>query len=146
VVGPNLGHGLGSALSGSEVLKERLPGCRVVKAYPTLSVKPAMFFCGNDPAAKTTVGQLIRELGWQPLDVGGLEQALHLEHMTLLWVRMVRVNGHSPPTWCGPCDSVEGWRKIRWPLASEHWAPWPRDGGGPWAARLCWRRWARWWE
>ena len=29
-------------------------------------------------------------------NVGGLEQALHLEHMTLLWVRMVRVNGHSP--------------------------------------------------
>jgi predicted dinucleotide-binding enzyme len=28
--------------------------------------------------------------------VGGLEQALHLEHMTLLWVRMVRVNGASP--------------------------------------------------
>jgi len=23
-------------------------------------------------------------------------QALPLEHMTLLWVRMVRVNGHSP--------------------------------------------------
>jgi len=39
---------------------------------------------------------LIGELGWDPLDVGGLEQALHLEHMTLLWVRMVRVNGATP--------------------------------------------------
>jgi 8-hydroxy-5-deazaflavin:NADPH oxidoreductase len=28
--------------------------------------------------------------------VVGLEQALHLERMTLLWVRMVRVNGASP--------------------------------------------------
>ncbi|MGQ0736246.1 MAG: hypothetical protein ACT4QD_21655 [Acidobacteriota bacterium] len=28
--------------------------------------------------------------------LGGLDQALHLEHMTLLWVRMVRVNGASP--------------------------------------------------
>jgi len=37
-----------------------------------------------------------QELGWEPLDVGGLEQALHLEPMTLLWVRMVRVSGHSP--------------------------------------------------
>ncbi|MEB3323987.1 MAG: NADPH-dependent F420 reductase [Cyanobacteriota bacterium] len=108
-VGPNLSHGLGSARSGSEVLQEQLPGCQVVKAftiygfenfedaaYPAANVKPAMFFCGNDVAAKATVGQLIRELGWEPLDVGGLEQALHLEHMTLLWVRMVRVNGHSP--------------------------------------------------
>ncbi|WJR76614.1 hypothetical protein [Bradyrhizobium sp. NP1] len=39
---------------------------------------------------------LIEQLGWRPYDVGGLEQALHLEHMTMLWVRMVRVNGHSP--------------------------------------------------
>lgn len=66
------------------MLQEHLPGCRVVKAYPAPSVKPTMFFCGHDSAAKATVGQLIRELGWEPLDVGGLEQALHLEHMTLL--------------------------------------------------------------
>jgi predicted dinucleotide-binding enzyme len=52
--------------------------------------------CGNDASAKKTVGALIAELGWDPLDVGGLEQALHLEHMTLLWVRMVRVNGATP--------------------------------------------------
>ena len=42
------------------------------------------------------VARLIAQLGWEPLDVGGLDQALHLEHMTLLWVRMVRINGHSP--------------------------------------------------
>jgi len=65
-------------------------------AYPGYGVKPAMFFCGNDAAAKATTADLISQLGWEPLDVGGLEQALHLEHMTLLWVRMVRMNGHSP--------------------------------------------------
>ena len=55
-----------------------------------------MMYCGDDPAAKQVVSKLIEQLGWQPLDVGGMEQALHLEHMTLLWVRMVRVMGHSP--------------------------------------------------
>jgi hypothetical protein len=55
-----------------------------------------MLFCGDDAAAKETVAGLIAQLGWEPLDVGGLAQALHLEHMTLLWVRMVRVHGHSP--------------------------------------------------
>jgi predicted dinucleotide-binding enzyme len=55
-----------------------------------------MMFCGNDAAAKGTVGELIAQLGWEPLDVGGLDQALALEHMTLLWIRMVRVNGASP--------------------------------------------------
>lgn len=63
---------------------------------PACSVKPAMMFCGDDAAAKHIVGELIAQLGWEPLDVGGLEQALHLEHMTLLWVRMVRVTGASP--------------------------------------------------
>ena len=39
---------------------------------------------------------LAAQLGWEPLDVGGLEQALHLEHLTLLWIRMVRLHGASP--------------------------------------------------
>ena len=55
-----------------------------------------MFFCGADADAKRVVGGLIAQLGWEPLDVGGLEQALHLEHMTLLWVRLVRAGGASP--------------------------------------------------
>jgi hypothetical protein len=42
------------------------------------------------------VAGLVGDVGFEPLDVGGLEQALHLEHMTLLWVRMVRLQGHSP--------------------------------------------------
>ena len=65
-------------------------------AYPAYNVKPMMLYCGQDAAARTTVGELIAQLGWEPVDVGGLEQALHLEHMTLLWIRMVRVNGYSP--------------------------------------------------
>ena len=55
-----------------------------------------MMYCGNDASAKETVAGLIAELGWEPLDVGGLEQALHLEHMTLLWVRMVRLSRGTP--------------------------------------------------
>ena len=58
--------------------------------------KPVMMYCGDDAASKQTIGELIAQLGWEPLDVGGLNQALHLEHMTLLWVRMVRVNDASP--------------------------------------------------
>jgi len=108
-VGPGLSHGLNSVQSGSQALQALAPQARVVKAftvygfenfensaYPGYGVRPAMFFCGNDAAAKATAAGLIGQLGWEPLDVGGLEQALHLEHMTLLWVRMVRVKGHSP--------------------------------------------------
>jgi predicted dinucleotide-binding enzyme len=55
-----------------------------------------MMYCGDDAPAKAMARGLIAQLGWEPLDVGGLEQALHLEHMTLMWIRMVRVGGHSP--------------------------------------------------
>jgi hypothetical protein len=108
-VGPNLSHGLNNVQSGSEMVQKLVPETKVVKAfgiygfenfedssYPKYNVKPVMMYCGNDSTAKETVGKLIAQLGWNPLDVGGLEQALHLEHMTLLWVRMVRVNRHSP--------------------------------------------------
>lgn len=108
-VGPGISHGLGSAQSGSEFLQKLLPETRVVKAFsiygfenfednrfPAHPLRPVMMFCGNDLGAKEMVSGLIEALGFQPLDVGGVEQALHLEHMTLLWVRMVRVNRHSP--------------------------------------------------
>ena len=108
-VGPNLSHGLNNAQSGSAMVQALVPDAKVVKAftiygfenfedssYPAYDVRPVMMYCGEDAAAKTIVGDLIRQLGWEPLDVGGLDQALHLEHMTLLWARMVRVDGHSP--------------------------------------------------
>ena len=108
-VGPNLSHGLNNAQSGSAMVQALVPDAKVVKAftiygfenfedsaYPAYDVRPVMMYCGEDAAGKAIVGGLIRQLGWEPLDVGGLNQALHLEHMTLLWVRMVRVDGHSP--------------------------------------------------
>lgn len=108
-VGRGFSHGLKSETSGSEWMAKLVPETKVVKAftiygfenlensaYPGYGVKPAMLFCGDDAAAKKTVGELISALGFEPVDVGGLAQALHLEHMTLLWVRMVRAEGHSP--------------------------------------------------
>lgn len=108
-VGPALSHGLKSERSGSELVQTIVPNARVVKAftiygfenledpvYPGYPVKPAMLFCGEDGAAKECVGALIADCGFEPVDVGGLAQALHLEHMTLLWVRMVRAGNGSP--------------------------------------------------
>lgn len=108
-VGPNFSHGLNSTKSGAEAVQALAPGASVVKAfsiygfenfensaYSAYSVRPAMLFCGDSAAAKEQVAGLIAQLGWEPVDVGGLAQALHLEHMTLLWVRMVRAGGASP--------------------------------------------------
>lgn len=108
-VGPGLTHGLRSQQSGSQFAQSLVPQARVVKAfsiygfenfenpvYPGYDTLPAMLFCGDDPRAKDDVRGLITDCGFEPVDVGGLEQALHLEHMTLLWVRMVRATGESP--------------------------------------------------
>lgn len=108
-VGAGISHGLNSETSGSEVIKNLVPEAEVVKAftiygyenfedntYPSYNVKPVMMFCGSSESAKEQVKELIEQLGWDALDVGGLDQALHLEHMTLMWVKMVRLNGHSP--------------------------------------------------
>jgi predicted dinucleotide-binding enzyme len=108
-VGPGITHGLASVESGAQTVQRLAPGARVVKAFsiygfenfednrfPAAGATPAMFFCGDDEAAKRDVAALVAALGWEPFDVGGLAQALHLEHMTLLWVRMVRVHHASP--------------------------------------------------
>lgn len=108
-VGPGLSHGLHSRGSGSQALQRLAPAARVVKAFtvygfenledhrfPEASVRPAMFLCGDDAGARAQVARLAEQPGWEPLDTGGLEQALHLEHMTLLWIRMVRLGGYSP--------------------------------------------------
>jgi predicted dinucleotide-binding enzyme len=109
-VGPGLTHGLGSERSGASVVAALAPRASVVKAFsiygfetigdalaaPQGATRPVMLFCGDDAAAKQKLEPLIAALGWEPLDVGGLVQALHLEHMTLLWVRLVRAGGRSP--------------------------------------------------
>ena len=108
-VGRGFTHGLNNEQSGSEWIQSLVPNSHVVKAfsiygyenlqnnqYPEYNLKPAMLFCGNNDAAKSTVGQLIEDLDWEPMDVGGLEQAFHLEHMTLMWVRLVRKSRQSP--------------------------------------------------
>lgn len=108
-VGAGLSHGLKSVGSGAEEVQKYVPQAKVVKAfsiygfenfensaYPNYSVKPAMLYCGNDGEGKGIAAKLIGDLGWEAVDVGGLEQALHLEHMTLLWIRMVRAKGGSP--------------------------------------------------
>jgi len=106
-VGPGLTHGLDSRTSGAEEVQRLVPGAKVVKAftiygfenfqnssYPGYgNLKPAMLIAGDDAAAKTTVCKLCEDLGWRPVDAGPLSSALHLEHMTLLWIKMGRVQG-----------------------------------------------------
>lgn len=106
-VGPGLTHGLGGQTSGGEFVQKLVPGAKVVKAftiygfenfesssYPGYGdLRPAMLIAGNDREAKEKVSGLCRDLGFEPVDSGGIANSLHLEHMTLLWIKMGRVQG-----------------------------------------------------
>ncbi len=108
-VGPGISHGLESDISGAEKVQEWAPSASVVKAftiygfenfentaYPNYNVKPVLLIAGNNAASKLELKTLINDVGFAMKDTGNLDQALHLEHMTLLWVKMVRRDGHHP--------------------------------------------------
>ncbi len=67
-----------------------VPGARLIKAYSTvpadyLAGDPArrrglaMFFCGDDDAAKAVVASLIADSGFEPVDIGPLDRAGEIE-------------------------------------------------------------------
>lgn len=74
---------LGSS-SSSEVVQDFLSGARIVKAFNTLFFKilaanPAeanghrvLFISGDDKEAKTVVSEVIRDIGFVPVDLGSL--------------------------------------------------------------------------
>lgn len=113
-VGANVSHGLNSEISGTELLQNKFPKLKLVKSFTVYGfenfqnsrypgygeLKPVMPIAGDDAKAKNLVAQLATELAWQPLDVGEASTALHLEHMTLLWIKLARVQGKgSDFTW-----------------------------------------------
>lgn len=106
-VGPGVTHGLESRSSGAEFVQSLVPQARVVKAFTVYGfenladsaypgygdLRPVMPIAGDDAEAKRIVAGLCAELGFEPLDTGDLGMSLHLEHMTLLWVKLGRVQG-----------------------------------------------------
>lgn len=46
---------------------------------------PTMFICGNDDAAKKTVGAILDQFGWETADMGKVEAARAIEPLCMLW-------------------------------------------------------------
>ena len=91
--GPDGVEDLPDGKTAAQVNAARMPdGARYVKAFNTLTAgfqgsaagrsgdeRVAMFLCGDDDEAKETVKKLIREIGFAPVDVGGLADAAVME-------------------------------------------------------------------
>jgi predicted dinucleotide-binding enzyme len=85
-------------------LAARFPRLRLVKAFntfgaefhdrPELGASAAdLYIAGDDADAKQTVGELARTLGFDPVDVGPLRNAAHLESLAILWIHLATVGG-----------------------------------------------------
>jgi predicted dinucleotide-binding enzyme len=110
----SLSLSLGSSTSGAEEVARLATGARVAKAFNTYGwenfadsrypgygdLKPVMFYCSDDDEAKEVVEQLAKDLGFEPVDTGGLGMARSLEPLALLWIRLGIRNGRNPNfTW-----------------------------------------------
>src|SRR2546425_13183221 len=79
--------------SGAEELARRLPNARVVSAFNTVPSevlfggyatkskgrRPSLVYCGDDQRSKAVVAELIRDVGFDPLDVGPLRIARYTD-------------------------------------------------------------------
>jgi predicted dinucleotide-binding enzyme len=87
--------------STGEVVQKGLPGARVVKGWNQVfaqyltapeveGIASSVLLAGDDPQAKQIVSALARDMGFHPVDVGGLRQSYHLDRLVsmMLFVRL----------------------------------------------------------
>ena len=96
--------------SGAEELAKRVPKARVVSAFGTVpsevlfgvfearrkKVRPSLVYCGDDARSKKIAAELIRDVGFDPVDAGPLRMARYTEPFTLL-IAQLAYEGHEGP-------------------------------------------------
>jgi hypothetical protein len=96
--------------SGAEALAARLPQTRIVSAFGTVpsevlfgvfaarnrALRPSLVYCGDETAAKRTTAQLIRDVGFEPVDAGPLRIARYMEPFALLIAQLAYEGSGGP--------------------------------------------------
>ena len=89
---------VGFTTSGAEKLQKKVPKARVVQAFNTVpsevffavyakrrrKTRPTVVYCGDDKKAKTVAAEMIEDVGFDPIDIGGLEMARYSEPFTFI--------------------------------------------------------------
>ncbi|HBL28467.1 MAG TPA: F420-dependent NADP oxidoreductase [Acidobacteria bacterium] len=89
----------GGARSAAEQIAAWAPGARVVKVFNSTGAGnmadphyggsgATMLYCGDDTGAKQVAASLAADLGFEPVDAGGLAAAYLLEHQAMLWIHL----------------------------------------------------------
>ncbi len=85
-------------ISGAEELAKRVPKARVVAAFNTVpsevffnvfearrkATRPSLLYCSDDSKSKRIAAELIRDVGFDPVDAGPLRIARYTEPFALL--------------------------------------------------------------
>jgi 8-hydroxy-5-deazaflavin:NADPH oxidoreductase len=98
--------------SGAEALAKKTKRARVVSAFGTVPSevlfdvfeakrrrtrrRPSLLYCGNNDEAKSVVAQLIRDVGFEPVDTGPLRIARYLEPFTLAIAQLAYEGDEGP--------------------------------------------------
>jgi predicted dinucleotide-binding enzyme len=96
--------------SGAEELAKKARGAQVVSAFGTVpsevlfgvfearrrTRRPSLVYCGDDRGAKEVAAELIRDVGFDPVDAGPLRIARYLEPFTLLIARLAYEGDQGP--------------------------------------------------
>jgi 8-hydroxy-5-deazaflavin:NADPH oxidoreductase len=89
---------LGTTTSGAEELARKIPRAHVISAFNTVpsevlfgvyeargkARKPNLVYCSDDKHAKQVAAELIRDVGFDPVDAGPLRIARYTEPYALL--------------------------------------------------------------
>jgi predicted dinucleotide-binding enzyme len=112
--------------SGAEELAGMLPKARVVSAFHTAPSEvlfgvyqakgktspPSLVYCGDDESGKAVAAELIRDVGFEPLDAGPLRVARYTEPFALLVAQLAYEGTGGPELayrferFSGPPDAV----------------------------------------
>jgi predicted dinucleotide-binding enzyme len=101
---------IGHTTSGAEALAAKVRGAHVISAFSTVPSEvlfsvferrgkespPALVYCGDDEGAKSTAAGLIRDVGFNPVDLGPLSTARYVEPFSLLVARLAYEGSDAP--------------------------------------------------
>ncbi len=99
---------IGTTTSAGEEIAKAAPLARIVKAVPPFAQslhapsmdigghKPGVFVCGDDPAARATVVQLVSDVEAGAVDAGPLKLARFTEPLGMLVTNLAYVQGMGP--------------------------------------------------
>jgi len=96
---------LGFDTSGGEIVASKTKaktvktlnhvGSPVMASAHRYATRPIQFVSGDDAQARQVVSGLLRDIGFEPIDYGGIENARKLEPLAILWIDQAYKHGMS---------------------------------------------------